>query len=34
VAIETPVGIILKGHQYLVTVIGEQASASTIVTAS
>jgi hypothetical protein len=33
-AIETPVGIILKGHQYLVTVIGEQASASMIVTAS
>jgi len=33
-AIETPVGVILKGHQYLVTVIGEQASASVIVTAS
>ena len=34
VAVGPPVGIILKGHQYLVTVIGEQASASTIVTAS
>jgi hypothetical protein len=33
-AVETPVGGILKGHQYLVTVIGTQASASLLVTAS
>ncbi|MDA4134131.1 MAG: DUF4382 domain-containing protein [Thaumarchaeota archaeon] len=33
-AIETPVGSVLNGHQYLVTVIGEQASTSMIVTAS
>lgn len=34
VAVGPPVGIILKGHQYLVTVIGEQSSASKIVTAT
>ncbi len=33
-AIETPVGLVIKGHQYLVTVIGEQTSASVVVTAS
>ncbi len=33
-AIETPIGGIIKGHQYLVTVIGTQTSASEVVTAS
>ncbi len=33
-AVETPVGTIIKGQQYLVTVIGTQSSASLIVTAS
>ncbi len=33
-AIQTPVGKIIKGQQYLVTVIGEGASASLVVTAS
>jgi hypothetical protein len=34
VAIKTPVGGIVKGQQYLVTVIGTQTSASVVVTAS